>query len=270
MTTLLRPLVLALFLASLPASAELRVIQLQHRTGSEITRLLQPMLHNRERVADDGQQLILSADRKRLLELEQLIASLDRPLRRLLITLDDASTISDSSGGVEARGRVRGHKGEIILGDPGPGANRIHIRHYSTHDNSTGQRSVQTLEGSAAFIQTGQQIPQQQWGRDQYGRPAVHTVQRQLNQGFYVTPSIQGNQVTLELSSQNDQLSPQDSQIIEQKNLSTRVSGQLGQWIELGRINLDTEQQRSGSLSLSKHYSTKNNNLRIKVQLLDE
>lgn len=270
MTSLLRFVLFSLLLASLPASAEMRVIQLQHRTDHDMIRLLQPLLESHERVAGNGQQLILSADSSRLNELEQLIASLDTPLRRVLITLDDSGSRIGSGQSIETRGRIRGREGEIRFGQPGPGGNRVDISHYSTSDNSDGLRSVQALEGNAAFIQTAQLIPQQQWTVNKYGRPVMHTVQRELSQGFYVTPSIQGNRVTLELNTQNDRLASYDSRIVEQNSLSTRVSGQLGQWIELGGINQNSQQQHSGILSGGKSYSSENNNLRIKVQLLDE
>lgn len=269
MTSLLRLTLFSLLLTSLPASAEMRVIQLQHRTDQDMIQLLQPMLEPRERIAGNGQQLIISASRKRLNELEQLVSSLDTPLRRLLITLDDSGSRISSGQSIESSGRIRGREGEIAFGQQGSRGNRVDIRRYSTSDNSSGLRSVQTLEGSAAFIQTGQQISQKEWSQDRHGRPTMNTAQRQLNQGFYVTPSIQGNNVTLELSTQNDHFSRHDSRIIEQNALSTRVSGQLGQWIELGGINQNSQQRHSGILSGSTSYSTENNNLRIKVQFMD-
>ena len=133
----------------------------------------------------------------------------------------------------------------------------------------SGLRSIQTLEGSAAFIRSGQQIPQQQWITDRYGRPLMQTIQRDLSQGFYVTPTLQGNRVILELSTQNDRPGRHDPRITEQRSLSTRVSGYLDQWIELGGINQSSQQSDSGLTNIGKFYSTENNSLRIKVQLLD-
>lgn len=271
MKSLLRFVLCSLLLvSSLQASAEIRVIQLQQRSDHDMIRLLQPLLEPNERIAGNGQQLILSADSGRLDELEQLIARLDTPLRRVLITLDESGSRFGSEQSIETRGRIRGREGEIRFGQPGPGGNRVDIRHYSTNENSDGLRSVQTLEGNAAFIQTSQLIPQQQWTINRYGRPVMHTTQRELSQGLYVTPSIQGSTVTLELSTQNDRLARYDSRIVEQSSLSTRVTGQLGQWIELGGINQNSQQQSSGILSGGKSYSNENNSLRIKVQLLDE
>lgn len=270
MTTLLRFFLCALLLTSPLVHADMRVIQLQHRMDSEMIQLLQPMLNPWEGIAGNGQQLILRAESERLDELEQLIASLDTPLRRVLITLDDSGGRISSERGIDISARASGRHGEVVIGDDGNRGNRVDIRHYSTTGNNSGLRSIQTLEGSAAFIQTSQQIPQQQWSRDQYGRPLMQTVQRQLTQGFYVTPSIQGNRVTLELSTQNDHLSRQDSRIVEQNSLSTRIGGQLGEWIEIGGLSQSNQHDSSGILSGSKSYSTENNNLRIKVQLLDE
>lgn len=270
MNTLLRHCLLLLLLCSPLAQAEMRVIQLQHRMDSEMIQLLQPLLNPWERVAGNGQQLILQADGSRLDELEQLIATLDTPLRRLLISVDDSNSGISSEQGYNVQGRIGGRDGEVIVGERGARGNQVEIRRYNTTNSDSGTRSVQTLEGSAAFIQTGQQVPQQQWSYDHRGRPTVQTIQRQLNQGFYVIPTIQGDRVTLELSTQNDRFSRDNPRMIEQKSVNTRVSGYLNQWIQIGGISQSGQHSSSGIISNSKIYSTENNSLRIKVQLLDD
>lgn len=270
MTRSLCALVFALLLASPLARADIRVIQLQHRPDNDMIRLLQPLLGSGERVAGNGQQLILQADSSRLDELEQLISTLDTPLRRLLILVDNNSSGISSERGIDVQGRIRGREGKVVLGEQGARGNRIDIRHYSTSDRDSGLRSIQTLEGSAAFIQTGQLQPRQQWAQDQHGRASLQTVQRELSQGFYVTPTVQGNRVTLALDSRNDNISRNNPDIIEQHSLSTRISGSLNEWIDVGAIDADSQHDSSGITSNIKSYSIKTNNLRIKVQLLDE
>lgn len=269
MNLVFRFCLLLLLVCSLPVHAEMRVIQLQHRTDSELIRLLEPMLNPGERIAGNGQQLIVRAEGSRMDELQQLIDSLDTPLRRLLITLDDSGSGISREHGIDARGRIRGRAGEVVIGPQGADGNRVDIRHYSTTDTSSGLRSVQTLEGSAAFIRTGQQVPQRQWSRDHRGRPVLQTVHRQLDQGFYVTPRLLGDQVILELDTQNNRFSRRDERIIEQQSLSTRVSGRLNEWIAIGSIGQDAQHGSSGIGTYSKSYSSNNNDLRIKVQLLD-
>lgn len=270
MNALLRRCLLLLLLCCPLAQAEMRVIQLQHRMDSDMIQLLQPLLNPWERVAGNGQQLILQADSNRLDELEQLIATFDTPPRRLLISVDDSNSGISHDQGYSAQGRIGGRDGQVILGEHGSRSNQVEIRRYNTTSSDSGTRSVQTLEGSTAFIQTGQHVPQQQWSYDHRGRPVVQTIQRQLHQGFYVTPTLQGDRVTLELSTQNDRFARDNPRIVEQKNVSTRVSGYLNQWIQIGGINQSSQHSSTGILSNNKTYSTENNSLRVKVQLLDD
>ncbi|NLD14781.1 MAG: hypothetical protein GX665_06775 [Gammaproteobacteria bacterium] len=269
MNLLVRNLCCLLLLCSNLALAEMRVIQLQYRQDSEMIRLLQPLLNPQERVAGNGQQLVLQADSGRLDELQALITTFDTPPRRLLITLDDSGSGISSEQGVDMQGRIHGRHGEIST-DRYNGSNRVEIRRYSSQGSNSGTRSIQTLEGSAAFISTGQQVPQQQWSYDHHGRPVVQTIQREARQGFYVIPSVQGDRVTLEVDSRNDHFSRQNPRILEQQAVSTRVSGYLGQWIELGSISGGSAHNSSEITSRSKSYSSHNNTLRIKVQLMDE
>lgn len=264
-----RNLCCLLLLCSNMALAEMRVIQLQYRQDSDILRLLQPLLNPWERAAGNGQQLILQAESERLDELQSLIQTLDTPPRRLLITLDDSGAHISSGRGVDLQGRIQGRHGEIST-ERYSGNNRVEVRRFSSEGSSNGSRSVQTLEGSAAFISTGQQVPQQQWSYDRHGRPTMQTIQREAHQGFYVIPSVQGERVTLEVDSRNDQFSRQNPRILEQQNLSTRVSGYLGQWIELGSINGGSVHESAKTSSRSKNYSSYNKSLRIKVELMDE
>ena len=270
MKILIRLCLSVLLICTSLAQAEVRVIQLQHRMDNEMIPIVQPLLNSWERVAGNGQQLILQAETARLDELQELIASLDTPLRRLLITLDEIVSCITSERGIEIQGRARSRHGEIVVGEHGSQGNHVEIRHYNTSNNDNGLRSVQTLEGNAAYIQTGQQIPQQQWTHDRHGRPVMQTVQRQLTQGLYVTPTIQGNRVTLELNTQNDTLARHNPRIVEQQSVSTRVSGYLNEWIQIGGIDQSSQHSSSGIPSNSKTYSTENKALRIKVQLLDE
>lgn len=264
---------LALFVALLvlsgPAAAAMQVIQLQHRTASDMAALLAPLLASDERVAGQGQQLIVQASNRRLKELESLLQQLDTPMRRLLITLDDTSQHISSGQQLDARGRIRTRQGDIVLGEQGQHGNQVSIRRYSSSGSDQGQRSIQTLEGQAARISTGQQISRQQLGHDRHGRPQLYSEQRELDQGFYVVARVQGNQVVLELDVSNDQLSPRDARIINTSSVSTRVSGPLGSWIEVGQLLQDSQHRTSGLTENSTTYSNRNNGLRIKVEVMD-
>lgn len=267
--TLLRLLGLTLFGLSTVLHAHMQVIQLKHRPANDLLPLISPMLAADERVAGQGQQLILRADSERLRELVSLLEQLDTPLRRLLITLDDSSQHIGSGQDIQARARIKTGQGQIVLGNPGRGDNQVSIRRYSTGGSNQGLRSVQTLEGQAAYVGSGQLIRQQQIDYDHRGRPYTYNQDRELDQGFYVVARVQGSQVVLELSASNDRQAPGNSRIINTSSLSTKVSGPLGSWIKLGQLDQNGQTSSNALNENSRNYSTSNNNLRIKVEVID-
>lgn len=256
--------------ASQPLQAAMQVFSLEHRMASELVPLLQPFLNDDEGLAANGQQLIVQASAERLQELTELLQQLDVPLRRLLITLDDSGSRHVQGSDQSISGRISTRHGDVTLGEPNTGANnQLSIRRYSSGSSDQGMRSVQTLEGQAARISTGQQIIRRHVEQQHHGRPRLQTVEQNLQQGFTVVARVQGNQVVLQLDFSNDQLLPQDPRIVQKAALSTQVSGPLGSWIELGDLQHKQLQAESELLEKRRLYSSEYNNLRIKVDLLN-
>ena len=54
------------------------------------------------------------------------------------------------------------------------------------------------------------------------------------NTGFYVTPRVSGDRVTLEISTARDRLRNPNTGAISVQHVGTTVSGQLGEWMEIG------------------------------------
>lgn len=268
---LLFPLFLiGLLLGTSTAQAAMQVLSLQHRPASEMVPLLAPFLEGDERMAAKGHQLIVQASPERLTELGELLQQLDTPLRRLLITLDESGSSQGQGSDNGISGRISTRHGDILVGDShGQTQNQVSIRRYSSNASGQGMRSVQALEGQAARISTGQQIIRHQLDQGRHGQPRLHRIEQQLQQGFTVVARVHGNQVSLELDFNHDQLQPQDPRIIQKTSLATRVSGPLGSWIELGDLQHQQQLSQAELLNNSKRYSTEYNNLRIKVEALD-
>lgn len=258
-----------LCLLSSPSWAATEIINLQHRLAADLLPALTPLLAANERLVDYGQQLIVHANADTLADIRALVQQLDTPAKRLLITVDTQGTATSRERGISAQGRIKGRAGEVVIGQPS-GRNRVEIKHYGTQHQDGGSRSVQTLEGSTAFVQTGQQIPQRQWSYDQYGRPVQQIEQRDVMQGFYVTARVHNDRVTLELNSENSRLDRQQSQVINTQSTATRLSGRLNEWIYVSGHDATTQNNQSQLGTSSKRYSSDNNSLRVKVELLDE
>lgn len=258
-------IILALFVSLTHAKTE--VIELKHRTAAELLPVINSFMEPYERATEWGYQLIIQADDKKIEEIKQLIEQIDTPARRLLISVDTQGNSSNHDNQFGAQGRIKGKQGEVVIGDGN--SNRVEIKRYSSQEQNSGVRSVQTLEGSAALVQTGQEIQQRHWSVEQNGRPQQQTSQRNLAQGFYVTATVQGDWVTLELSNQDDRLNAQQQHITETQSTNTRISGRLNEWISVSNIDAQQNSTSRDTLSRSKTYSTNNNELRIKVELLD-
>jgi hypothetical protein len=232
-------LCLVLMLLAFPVMAEMEVIPLQHRSAEELLPVILPLLDKDGVASGMGNQLILRTSPRNLAEIKKLLHSLDTVPRRLKITVlqnADSETIQrlteNSSGGTDDEG---------LTAEAGQDADKLGERVYSTHsaDDENRTRQIQVLEGSRALVRTGQSVPvrQQQTVQTPWNsRGTETTVYRDADSGFYVLPRLNGDRVTLEISSQDDRFATDaDAQLtIRKHQLTTTVSGRLGEWMVLG------------------------------------
>lgn len=242
----LRSLIAVLLLASsVSAQAATEVLPLQHRSTAELLPSAQSFLGKDGTVSAFEDKLIVNASAERIAELRSLLQQLDTIPRRLLISVD-----TDDSNYQDTRGNAR-------------------IIQYGTGNREGGLQQVRASEGQPALIQTGQSIPVTSTSSDSYGRVQSDTRYRNVTQGFYVTPTVTGDTVRLQISTNNDRMSRERQDVVNVQSTDTTVTGTLGQWIELGGYN----QQSQANIDPSSHtYSTQrgeNMTLRVKVDLVD-
>ena len=261
-----------LILASscLTAQAASEVIQLNYRMAQDVLPVVQSVLGEEGRATAYGNQLIINATPKKISELRSVLEQIDTQPRRLLITVDSQGHQYNRERGYQADGTLGGRHSEIIVGQGElDGRDRVRIIRNTTQNRDGTVRTVQTLEGSAVLVQTGQNVPQRTTRYGTYGQIYEHTEYRALNQGFYLTATVHGDTVQIELNSQNDRLSQQRPEVINRQSLSSRVSGRLGEWISVGINQTDNDFRQTGFLQ--KRYSTgrSDSQLQVKVEVLD-
>lgn len=232
---------LMMFVVSAGACAnELEIISLRHRSAEELIPIIRPLLSQDEMVSGMNYQLIVRASSHRITQIKRLLDGLDTMPRRLKVTVmqnvdsDTASRLLALSGSVGSR---------ISLGQNGTQASIISTR--SLEDDKKTQQ-LQVLEGNRALVRSGQSVPlpQRQVVQTPWGTQVTETTQyRDVSSGFYVLPRIQGDRVTLEISTQNDALAPNQNtaNVTRIQSTNSVVSGRLGEWISLG----GAEQQHS-------------------------
>jgi len=189
----------------LAAQQALEIIPLRHRTVEQVLPVLRPLLEPGATLSGTRGQLFLRASAANVAEIRRALDAIDRPSRRLQISvrLDDA--LERERRSVEASGTVSNRGASVSLSAEEArraAAERVDQR-------------LQVLDGGHAFIFTGQSNDF-----------------RDLASGFEVTPRVSGHQVHLEIAQQRETPGPRGS--MQGQRLSTSVTTRLGEWVEIG------------------------------------
>ncbi|WXL27594.1 secretin N-terminal domain-containing protein [Ectopseudomonas mendocina] len=266
----LRHILLANLLAlSLPLSAATEVIPLNYRTAEDVLPIVQSTLGGQGRVNAYGNQLIINADPAMMSEIRNLLTQLDTEPKRLLITVDTSESGFGNNQGFRADGSISSGNGQIQIGQGEVhGRDQVRIINRSTTSRSGGTQQIQATEGYPALIQVGQSVPLTTYGHDGYGQTYRNTQYRDVTRGMYVTASVSGEMVHLNISTNNDRMSQSQPGVVNVQGTDTRVSGRLGEWINLGGVS---EQSNGTNTGIVRYQSTQGRNdmsLRVKVDLL--
>jgi hypothetical protein len=247
-------LICALLLIGTPAWADypIEVIELKSRPLSEILPVIRPLLGEDGTATGMGNNLVLKASPQQVREVRKLLQEIDRPPRRLLITVSAGAGSMLGSSGYSAGADIKTGNGEISINSPRHAGDdsraHVYIQDSSGRRTSSAGQKVQALEGHPAFIASGTSIPYP--GVERYtvnGQVLERTVTRSYNtgSGFYVVPRVSGDFVTLEIRQRNDQPGMRGG-VIDTQRANTVVRGRLGEWISLGGVNTTSSSSRGG------------------------
>ncbi len=227
------------------------VIPLHYRAMSEMLRTLEPLVPAPGTVTGIDSQLVIRTTPANLEEIRGVLAKLDQPPRQLLISVRQGRWEDLRRFLIEATGSVQTGNVHISTGSearPGRGLNvgvssddsEANVRVWSTRgaDDEVGTQRIQATEGQETFIQTGQSVPV---GERVVGYGGVvDTVRyRDVTTGFFATPRVTGDRVTLEINPFSNRLSDQGSGKIDVQQVNTIVSGRLGEWMLVGGAQED-------------------------------
>ena len=221
--------------------AATEVVPLSYRTSADLLPVAQSFIGQDGTVSAYGNQLIVNAEPRKIDELRALISQLDTAPKRLLISVDTRDSTSRSSG----------------------------IISYGTASREGGVQQVQANEGTPALIQVGQSVPLSTSSSDAFGYPQSSTEYRNVTRGFYVTASVTGNVVHLDISTNRDRVSQEHAGIINVQSTDSQVSGRLGEWITLAGQSGNSAVERQG---IAQRYSTQGRDdmaISVKVESLD-
>lgn len=224
------------------AQNRLEIIGLRYRTADEMLPVLRPLLEPGGTLSAHGHQLFVRASPANLAELRRVLDSIDRPARRLQISVrfDDAAEASRQALG--ARGHV-GTEGAAI---------ELRADQRSTAASERVDQRLQVLEGGRAMIFTGtwRGVP----------HPQTIAIQERAT-GFEVVPRLSGQAVQLEVFPQRDTGE-------RFQRIATTVQARLGEWVEIGGAESSAGRGRQGVLSTERSASTQSRRVFLRVEEL--
>ena len=234
------------------ADYPIEVIELHSRSYEEILPVIQPFVGSGGTVTGMGNKLVIKAAPGRVSEIKRLLSELDRPPKRLRITIGKEEDRARSSRGYRASADIKAGNSQISINSPGfpVDSSRAHVR---LHDRSSttaqsSQQFVQAMEGQAAWISSGLRVPLQTTERYYGGGIPYQRSTTQLHdvtRGFYVVPRVSGDTVTLEIAQHDDKPGRRHG-IIDTQRIDTVVHGRLGEWIDLGGLDTTRSDYQGG------------------------
>ncbi len=248
------------------AAAQLEVIELKGKSAEEILPVLLPLLESGGTLTGVNNQLFLKTSPHNRDEIKRVLAAIDQPARRLLITLATDRDALDQVRGAGARG-------EIVLGSQSGLAGQAQVWDNRSARNQRGVQRVQTIEGGRAFIQVGRAIPLPM-RRVQLTPAGVvigeEVVYRDVGSGFYVYPRLTGERVNLEIVQQAEQFgSSHGPATVSSQRLMTTVGGRLGEWIALGGSDRSSDDRRDGAFTLGTGSQRDTRSIWLRVDAID-
>ena len=170
-------------------------------------------------------QLIVRTSAANLAELRRALQAIDRPARRLTISVRFEGAAAETRTAVEVDARVSNR------------GSRVEVRARETR-SAGGERvdqRLQVLEGGRAFIAAGSAQPLQL-------RDGV--VLREAATGFEVVPRLAGDIVTLDIAPQREVAGTVVHGSVQVQRASTTLSARLGEWVELGALEESAARRR--------------------------
>jgi type II/III secretion system protein len=210
----------------------LEIIPLRHRTVEQVLPVLRPLLEPGGTLSGHSNQLFIRASPANVADIRRVLDTLDRPLRRLQISVRFDQQADAARQGIGAGGTIsnRGSRIDIRTEDS-----------RSRGDERVDQR-LQVIEGGRGVI---------------YGGQSMETHDRAT--GFIVVPRLSGETVHVDIA-------PQRESGESFQRASTSVSARLGEWFEIGGATTSAGRDERGILSASRSSRTGERRIWLKVE----
>jgi len=178
------------------AQQELEVIPLRAKNVDQVLPTLLPLVERGGSLSGMDNQLFLRASRRNRDEIKKVLAAIDVPARQLIIRVSSTRGVDENNRGGAAAGRV-------VIGNNTRVEGNARVWDSSSQRNESSSQMVRAMEGSAAYINVGRSlpVPLRQVVIGPGGAVVSETVvYRDIGSGFYATPRVNGERVTLDIA----------------------------------------------------------------------
>jgi len=258
----LRKIWLLLWFAASTALAQgtLEVISLRHRTADQVIPVLQPLLEPGGALSGQYNQLIVRTSPGNLAQIRAALDAIDRPARRLSISVRFDSAQDTARRDIE---------GSVRIAPEGNSSGALRAGAANSRQDERVDQRIQVLEGGRATIATGESRPVRT--RQVIQTPSGPVVQETTEiagaaTGFEVVPRLAGGEVILEIAPQRENFARGRSGAIQTQRIESAVRGRLGEWIELGGASSSSSRSEGAILSSRERSSSGDRRVWVKVE----
>lgn len=254
------------------AAQELQIIELNYRLAEDVIPALQPLLESGGVISGMDAVLFVRTSPANLEQIRQAVALLDRRPRQLLVSVGQGTVEYDRGAAVRGTATIGNDDVQVGVNRP-PGNDTgvsVYARQGTQRTDLRNVSSVRALEGTETFIAIGQSAPltTTQVSPGWTGPTVVQTSEyRDASTGFYAIARLSGDVVTLEVSPQQQRIrGPASDRRVETAGVTTRVSGRLGEWMQVGTSAGSSRSDDRGLLTWGSHSAATGYGVWIKVE----
>jgi type II secretory pathway component GspD/PulD (secretin) len=270
------------------ADYPLEIIDLKSALPEDLIPILAPLAGPDGSVVGARGALFVRAAPQRVSDIRQALTRLDRPARTLVIQVRQAleaqgagsavGAVIDESvtwGGADTRVRV-GVPPERHPGARHPDGSSVMAAARREAADLRLTQEVRVIEGHTAQIQVGTERPivYRETFHGPLGRGVRETTEYvAADSGFLVTPRVQGNRVTLEVTAGTARLAADRAmgqalgQGMDTSSVSTQVETALGEWVSIGGSSETRDGRSAGVLRSAR--ASRDRQATIEIRVLD-
>lgn len=210
------------------SEAELTTLTLKNRQPQDIVPVIEPFLGPEDQIKSFDNQIILKTSPENLIQIKAMIEKLDQPLSQLMVAVSQSKDAPTEQTALFLRG--------------------------SRNESKNSIQRIQVISGNTAHIATGETLSLGLLG------------DTSIESGIYVKPTLTGKQVTLDISTRDED--PQQNLSHSTTHAQTSIVIPLDKWVDLGGIDIQRYEKKRVLFLEAGKQAQETHHLWIQVKLI--